>query len=89
MVRQNNFHLLVSLIGHIDKQQFSLEVKVFDFHALLADMSTLLESKEALRSRGLEVSLTVEEIEALITNRVDSLARLAFAAWPPGGSPNQ
>ena len=52
-----------------------------------ADMSTLLESKEALRSRGLEVSLTVEEIEALITNRVDSLARLAFAACPPGEAP--
>ena len=50
-------------------------------------MSTLLESKEALRSRGLEVSLTVEEIEALITNRVDSLARLAFAACPPGEAP--
>ena len=50
-------------------------------------MSTLLESKEALRSRGLEVSLTAEEIEALITNRVDSLARLAFAACPPGEAP--
>ena len=50
-------------------------------------MGTLFESKEALRSRGLEVSLTGDEIEALITNRVDSLERLAFAACPPGEAP--
>ena len=50
-------------------------------------MGTLLESKEALRSRGLEVSLTSGEINALINNRVDSLARLAFAACPPGDAP--
>lgn len=50
-------------------------------------MGTLLESKEALRSRGLEVSLTLDEVNALITNRVDSLARLAFAACPPGEAP--
>ena len=50
-------------------------------------MGTLLESKEALRSRGLEVSLTSDEINALINNRVDSLARLAFAACPPGDAP--
>ena len=50
-------------------------------------MGTLLESKEALRSRGLEVNLTSDEIEALITNRVDSLARLAFAACSPGDAP--
>ena len=50
-------------------------------------MGTLLESKEALRSRGLEVSLTQDEVNALITNRVDSLARLAFAACPPGDAP--
>ena len=46
-------------------------------------MGTLLESKDALRSRVLEVSLTVDEIDALITNRADSFARLAFAACPP------
>lgn len=50
-------------------------------------MGTLLESKEALRARGLEVSLTLDEVNALIANRVDSLARLAFAACPPGESP--
>ena len=50
-------------------------------------MGTLLESKEALRSRGLEVSLTLDEVNALINNRVDSLARLAFAACPPGDAP--
>ena len=50
-------------------------------------MGTLLESKEALRSRGLEVSLTLEEVNALITNKVDSLASLAFAACPPGEAP--
>ena len=50
-------------------------------------MGTLLESKEALKSRGLEVNLTSEEIDALIDNRVDSLARLAFACCPPGEAP--
>jgi len=49
-------------------------------------MKTLLESKEALRSRAIEVSLT-EEADALRANRVDSLARLAFAACPPGEAP--
>ena len=50
-------------------------------------MGTLLESKEALRTRGLEVSLTPLEVNALIANRVDSLARLAFAACGPGETP--
>ena len=50
-------------------------------------MGTLLESKEALRSRGLEVNLTLEEVDALILNRVDSLAKLAFACCAPGEAP--
>ena len=50
-------------------------------------MGTLLESKEALKARGLEVNLTQAEVDALINNRIDSLARLAFAACPPGESP--
>ena len=50
-------------------------------------MGTLLKSKEALRSRVLEVSLAADEVTALIANRVDSLPRLAFAACPPGESP--
>lgn len=50
-------------------------------------MGTLLESREALKSRGLEVNLTQEEIDTLIDNRVDSLARLAFACCPPGEAP--
>ena len=55
--------------------------------SFIDEMGTLLESKEALRSRALEVSLTLDEVNALITNRVDSLARLAFAACPPGEAP--
>ena len=51
-------------------------------------MGTLLESKEALRSRALEVNLTEAEADTLIGNKVDSLARLAFAACPPGESPS-
>ena len=66
---------------------YFLSLELTASHLLLADMSTLLESKEALRSRGIEVSLTAEEIDALITNRVDSLARLALAACPPGEAP--
>eukprot|EP00435_Cladocopium_sp_Y103_P073792 s107_g45.t1 len=50
-------------------------------------MGTLLESKEALRARGLEVHLTEAEIEAVIGNGVSSLARLAFAASAPGTTP--
>ena len=44
-------------------------------------MGTLLESKEASRTRGLE------EVDAVIASRVDSLERLAFAACPPGEAP--
>lgn len=51
-------------------------------------MGTLLESEEALRARALEVNLTEAEVDALIGNRVDSLARLAFAACQPGESPS-
>lgn len=47
-------------------------------------IGTLLETKETLKSRGLEVN---EEIEVLIDNRVDSLARLAFACCSPGEAP--
>ena len=57
------------------------------FRTAVSVMGTLLESREALRSRGLEVSLTTDEVNALINNRVDSLARLAFAACPPGDAP--
>lgn len=56
-------------------------------HRSCGPMGTLLESKEALKPRGLEVNLTVEEIDALIDNRVDPLARLAFACCPPGEAP--
>eukprot|EP00435_Cladocopium_sp_Y103_P007410 s3328_g2.t1 len=51
-------------------------------------MGTLLESKEALRARGLEVHLTEAEIDAVIASGVSSLARLAFAASPPGTTPS-
>ena len=50
-------------------------------------MGTLLESKEALRARALEVHLTETEVEAIIANGVTSLARLAFAASQPGTTP--
>ena len=50
-------------------------------------MSTLLESSEALRTRGLEVNLTPGEIDALIGNGITSMAKLAFAAAPPGTVP--
>ena len=50
-------------------------------------MGTLLESKQALRARGLEVHLTEEEIDAVIGQGVTTLARLAFAASPPGTTP--
>ena len=54
---------------------------------LFNNMSTSLESTNALRSRAVEVSLTAEEVNALINNGVSSLARLAFAACAPGQTP--
>ena len=51
-------------------------------------MSTILESREALRSRALECGLTAAEANYLITNGASSLARLAFAAAPPGTAPS-
>ena len=50
-------------------------------------MSTLLESKEALRSRAADVGLSAAEITFLVDRGANSLARLAFAAAPPGTAP--
>ena len=50
-------------------------------------MSASLESTNALRSRAAEVSLTVDEVNALTNNGVSSLARLAFPACAPGQTP--
>ena len=50
-------------------------------------MGTLLESKEALRARALEVHLTETEVDAIVANAITSLARLAFAASQPGTTP--
>ena len=50
-------------------------------------MGTLLESREALKARALEVHLTEQEVEALLGNGVTSLARLAFAVALPGTTP--
>ena len=55
---------------------------------LFSNMSTSLESTNALRSRATEVALTNEEANALINNGVSSLARLAFAACAPGQTPS-
>lgn len=50
-------------------------------------MSTLLESKEALRSRAADVGLSQAEITHLVDRGANSLARLAFVAAPPGTAP--
>ena len=50
-------------------------------------MSTLLESKEALRSRAADVGLSAAEITFLVDRGANSLARLAFAAAPLGTAP--
>ena len=47
-------------------------------------MGTSLESVNALKSRALEVALSPAEANALETNGITSLARLAFAACHPG-----
>ena len=52
-----------------------------------SNMSTSLESTDALKSRASEVALTTEEANALANNGVSSLARLAFAACAPGQTP--
>ena len=52
-----------------------------------SNMSTSLESTNALKSRASEVALTTEEANALTNNGVSSLARLAFAACAPGQTP--
>ena len=50
-------------------------------------MGTSLESVNALRSRALEVALSTEDGNSLVTNGVKSSARLAFAACAPGQTP--
>ena len=57
-------------------------------HIANVAMGTLLESKGALRSRGIEVGLTDNEIDDIINGGTTSLARLAFAASPPGTTPS-
>ena len=51
------------------------------------EMGTSLESVNALKSRALEVALSPAEANALETNGITSLARLAFAACHPGQAP--
>lgn len=51
-------------------------------------MGTLLELAEAFKARALEVNLSLGEVNQLIAQGTDSLARLAFAACPPGQSPS-
>ncbi len=50
-------------------------------------MGTSLKSVNALKSRALEVALSSAEANALETNGIASLARLAFAACHPGQTP--
>ena len=52
-------------------------------------MGTSLESVTALKSRVLEVALSPAEANALETNGITSLARLAFAACHPGQTPTE
>ena len=59
---------------------------VFDW---LSKMGTSLESVNALKSRALEVALSAAEANALETNGITSLARLAFAACHPGQTPTE
>ena len=47
-------------------------------------MASLVDSEAAFKSRASEVGLTDPEINALITARVNTLARFAFAIVPPG-----
>ena len=62
-------------------------LRVFSVQFVSSNMTTSLESTNALRSRASEVALTPEEANALTNNGVSSLARLAFAACAPGQTP--
>ena len=57
---------ILSRIRYLNGRHFSL---LFSISTECAAMGTLVESKEALRSRGLEVSLTEAEVDRLIANR--------------------
>ena len=50
-------------------------------------MTSLLESTEAFRARALEVSLSPDEVEAMIRTGASTMAKLAFAACHPGQTP--
>lgn len=50
-------------------------------------MGTLLGSTDAFKARAVEVNLSQAEINLLVAQGTDSLARLTFAACPPGQSP--
>ena len=56
---------------------------------LVIKMGASLESVNALKSRVLEVALSPAEANALETNGITSLARLAFAACHPGQTPTE
>ena len=50
-------------------------------------MTSLLESTEAFRARALQVSLSPDEVEAMIRTGASTMAKLAFAACHPGQTP--
>ncbi|CAE7383343.1 unnamed protein product [Symbiodinium sp. CCMP2592] len=51
-------------------------------------MTSLTESRAAFEDRAAEVGLSADDIAALTGSGIHSLARLAFAAVPPGATPS-
>ena len=53
------------------------------------EAAPLVHSTAALKDRALKAGLSTEEIDAITTNNVTSLAQMAFAITPPGTTPSE
>lgn len=53
------------------------------------EASSLIHSTAALKDRAAKAGLSSEEIQAILSNNVASIAQMAFAVTPPGTSPTE
>ena len=53
------------------------------------EAASLVHSTAALRDRATKAGLSTEEVEAIITSNVNSMAQMAFAITPPGTAPSE
>ena len=53
------------------------------------EAASLVHSTAALKDRAAKAGLSPDEVDAIITSNVSSMAQMAFAISPPGTAPSE